>query len=163
MVKIAAMIVPATLMALMSVTAVAEDYSPVMVKKYQRRRSTGVSLAVVGGLTMVASPVFLAASFSRGGIDDYKDDHDPGYYNEYQEDRLRTSRGLFAGGLISLVGGGLMLGIGITLAVSGRSGIKRQEYLLRKDEALGPLRDLRIGLQADPSTGKLGIGISVTF
>jgi hypothetical protein len=144
------------------------DFSQERYERYRRRRTGGTALITTGALSMITGFALLVASSVIKPNDYYGDDPElvkQGYYNDYQYQKHEKSKRLLIGGLSTLIGGGLMMGVGITLAIIGRSGMKRQELLRRKDEILGAKARGRLTLQlvADPQQELVALRLSVAL
>jgi len=136
--------------------------------RYQRLGKGGIALIPLGALSMIAGLALVVSSKVVAPREYYGDDPElveQGYYNDYQYQQHEKSTHLLVGGLSALFGGALALGAGIALAAGGRSGMKRQELLRRKDEILGPAIAGRWTLQltADPRSGLVGARLVVAL
>jgi hypothetical protein len=145
-----------------------DGFSQERYEQHRRRRAGGTGLITVGALSMITGFALTVASTLVAPSDYYGDDPElveQGYYNDYQYQKHEKSKRLLIGGLSALIGGGVMLGVGITLAVMGRSGMRRQELLRRKDEILGATARGRLTLQlvADPQQELVALRLRVAL
>jgi hypothetical protein len=144
------------------------DFSQERYEQHRRRSAGGKGLITVGALSMITGFALTVASTMVAPSSYYGDDPklvEQGYYNDYQYKRHEKSKRLLIGGLSALIGGGVMLGVGITLAAMGRSGMKRQELLRRKDDILGAEVPGRLTLQlvADPQQEIVALRLRVAL
>jgi hypothetical protein len=144
------------------------SFSQARYDKYNKIRSGGAILITVGALSMVTGFALIVASAVAAPESYYGDDPElveQGYYNDYEYKQHEKSVHLLAGGLAALITGGLMVGAGIGITVAGRSGMKRQNLLKRKDEILAADAGWRLTLRlvADPRQELLGVRLSVAL
>jgi hypothetical protein len=123
--------------------------------KYRRKKIAGIILTVLGGASVVSSPILAIAgaveSYQFQSSESYDEENDSGGMSDF---------GMSA--LIAFTSGIGVLSAGISLLISGRRGMKRQNVLREKDEILNlKVSALRLRVIADPigRTGGLGVGI----